>query len=100
MLKQVSKISIGMYYNVVKPKVEDAQSKLILETMKTRNTWTNKELAIELKIDASTIAARINRLGKFGEVRERNEKRKCLITGNTVTQVELVPKETCTLSMF
>lgn len=87
-MKQVAETSRAIYYSVVQPLVQDPQSRLILDTMRQKPNWTNKELSQELDIDASTVAARINRLKKLGEVVECG-KRNCFVTGQLVKIVKL-----------
>jgi len=99
MLTQVAQTSLKIYHSVVKPKSEDPQSRKILSIMPSQPNWTNKELAQELQMEASTVAARINRLKKLEEVVECG-KRACHVTGLTVKIVRLVPSQPYNYELF
>lgn len=83
----IQQTSLFTYYNEIKPKLGKRQ-KLIYEALKTRENFTNQEIADHLGLQINTITPRIKELRDAGLVRFACE-RKCESTGRNVKAWEV-----------
>ena len=82
MKPKVRKTSIDCYYGNIKNKSENKQFRLIIDCLLEKGSATRGEIAHHLKMEKSTVAARVNAMLKYGilqEVGKRKDKKAALI---------------------
>ncbi|MDA0073480.1 winged helix-turn-helix domain-containing protein [Brachyspira hyodysenteriae] len=78
--KMVRGTSIDCYYSNIKNKSENKQFRLIIDCLLEKGSATRGEIAHHLKMEKSTVAARVNAMLKYGILQEVG-KRKDKISG-------------------
>ena len=86
-MHQVQQTSLFAYQNEVKPTLGERQ-KVIYEALKTRDNFTNTELANYLDFPINTVTPRVGELRKLGLV-QISEIRMCKVTGRRVISWEV-----------
>ena len=79
---KVRETSIDCYYSNIKNKLDNRQFKLIFDCLLEKGSATRGEIANYLKMEKSTVAARVNSMLKYGILQE-DGKRKDKISGVT-----------------
>lgn len=74
--------SIDCYYDNIKNKLDNKQFKLIFNCLLEKGSATRSEIAYYLKMEKSTVSARVNAMLKEGILKETG-KRKDKISGVT-----------------
>ena len=80
MKQKVKDTSIDCYYGNIKNKSENKQFRLIIDCLLEKGSATRGEIAHHLKMEKSTVAARVNAMLKYGILQEVG-KRKDKISG-------------------
>ena len=70
MAQKVRGTSIDCYYGNIKNKSENKQFRLILDCLIEKGSATRGEIAHYLKMEKSTVAARVNAMLKYGILQE------------------------------
>lgn len=77
---KVRETSIDCYYSDIKNKLDNRQFKLIFDCLLEKGSATRCEIAHYLKMEKSTVSARVNAMLKYGILQE-DGKRKDKISG-------------------
>lgn len=80
MKQKVKDTSIDCYYSKIKNKLDNKQFKLIFDCLLEKGSATRGEIAHHLKMEKSTVSARVNSMLKYGILQEVG-KRKDEISG-------------------
>ena len=80
MKQKVKDTSIDCYYSKIKNKLDNKQFKLIFDCLLEKGSATRGEIAHHLKMEKSTVSARVNSMLKYGILQEVG-KRKDKISG-------------------
>lgn len=80
-MSNLQQTSLWAYRNEIKPTLGERQ-KAVYEALKTRENWTNKELAVWFNCDACSITGRVKELREMGLV-VKDVVRDCKVTGRT-----------------